>query len=102
MFEEKTEVADRSAESADDMTAAEMAPMPTMDKNQGVTYCRVRGRTKVFCPRAAGDGDPYSVRFQSVQHKHQVTPQYTGLLGIFSHFRNSKLSSHGGQHITDM
>lgn len=71
MFEEKTEVADRRAESADDMTAAEMAPIPTMDKNQGVTYCRVRGRMKVFCPRAAGDGAPYSVWFQSAQHKHR-------------------------------
>lgn len=69
MFEEKTEVAESRAESADDMTAAGMAPIPMMDIYHGVTYCSVIGRTKVFCPRAAGDGDPYSVWFQSVQWK---------------------------------
>lgn len=69
MFEEKTELADSRAESVDDMTAAEMAPIPMTDMYHGVTYCRVIGRTKVFWPRAAGDGDPYSVWFQSVQWK---------------------------------
>lgn len=73
MFEEKTELADSRAESVDDMTAAEMAPMPTMDKYHGVTYCRVMGRMKVFCPRSAGDGDPYNVWFQSVQWKRGIS-----------------------------
>lgn len=60
-------MADSRAESADDMTAAEMAPIPMMDMYHGVTYCRVMGRTNVYSPRTAGDGDPYRVWFQSVQ-----------------------------------
>lgn len=79
MFDEKTEVADNRAESADDMTAAEMAPIPMMDKNHGVTNCRVRGRMKVCCPRSAGDGDPYRVLFQSIQQKDEVTLFTTNL-----------------------
>lgn len=37
------ELAERTEESADDMTAAEIAPRPTNDMPIGVRYCRTRG-----------------------------------------------------------
>ncbi|TNN37750.1 hypothetical protein EYF80_052078 [Liparis tanakae] len=68
VLEEKTEVADRRAESVDDMTAAATAPIPMMETKGGVRYCRVRGRMRLGSPRRNGDGEPYCVRFQSGQH----------------------------------
>ena len=36
--------ADKTEESADDMTAAETAPRPKNDTNAGVKYCRTMGK----------------------------------------------------------
>ena len=40
------ELAERTDESADDMTAAEMAPRPTNEIPIGVRYCKTRGKVK--------------------------------------------------------
>ena len=39
------ELAERMDESAEDMTAAEMAPIPKIDTAFGVRYCKTIGRT---------------------------------------------------------
>ena len=39
------ELAERMDESAEDMTAAEMAPMPKIDTACGVRYCKTIGST---------------------------------------------------------
>lgn len=41
------ELAERTDESAEDMTAAEIAPRPKNETHLGVRYCRTRGRTSL-------------------------------------------------------
>ena len=41
------ELAERTDESAEDITAAEMAPRPKNDTHLGVRYCKTRGRTSL-------------------------------------------------------
>ena len=40
------ELADRTEESADDMTAADTAPRPMKETAVGVRYCRTRGSVR--------------------------------------------------------
>lgn len=65
MFLVKTEDAESRDESADDITAAAMHPIPTMETKGGVRCCRAMGSTSPASPRSYGDGEPYEVRFQS-------------------------------------
>ena len=44
MFRANIELALRTLESADDMTAAEMAPKPKNDITLGVRYCKTKGK----------------------------------------------------------
>ena len=41
------ELAERTEESADDITAAEMAPKPKNETHLGVRYCRTKGNTSL-------------------------------------------------------
>lgn len=59
------EAADSKAESVDDITAAAIAPMPTMEIYGGVRCWRAMGRMWPASPRSYGDGEPYMVIFQS-------------------------------------
>jgi hypothetical protein len=65
MLRANMELALRTLESAEDMTAAEMAPRPKNATTPGVMYCKTIGRMS-FC-RSGGIGKVplYSVRFQS-------------------------------------
>lgn len=57
------EAAERIEESAEDMTAADIAPKPKNEMKSGHIYCRQRGKTSFkFFPSGAC---PYSVWFQS-------------------------------------
>lgn len=54
----KTEEADSREESAEDITAAAMPPIPKMEMHTGVRCCKVMGRTRAASPRSNGDGEP--------------------------------------------
>ncbi len=41
------ELAERTEESAEDITAAEIAPRPKNDTHFGVRYCRTKGKTNL-------------------------------------------------------
>ena len=41
------ELAERTEESAEDMTAAEIAPKPKKETHLGVRYCRTKGSTSL-------------------------------------------------------
>ena len=43
------ELADKTDESADDITAADMAPSPTNATAVGVRYCKTNGNTSLIC-----------------------------------------------------
>lgn len=54
----KTEAAGHKAESAEDITAAAMAPIPKIETYNGVRCCKVMGRMRAVCPCSNGDGEP--------------------------------------------
>lgn len=58
MLEVKTEAEESIPESADDMTAAAIQPVPIMAMKDGVRCCRAMGRICAASPRSNGDGDP--------------------------------------------
>ncbi len=53
MLWENIDAADKMDESAEDMTAAEMAPIPKIDTHCGVKYCRTTGTTILVSARTA-------------------------------------------------
>lgn len=61
----KTEAAESKEESADDITAAAVHPIPTMEMKGGVRCCRTMGRARAASPRSYGEGEPQVVWFQS-------------------------------------
>lgn len=48
------ELAERTLESADDMTAADTAPRPIKDTHAGVRNCRTMGRTMLDSVEVSG------------------------------------------------
>lgn len=58
MLEVKIEAIESKAESADDITAAAMAPVPMIEMKIGVRWCRTIGRIIAPSPRSNGEGEP--------------------------------------------
>lgn len=54
----KMEATESIKESQDDMTAAAMQPVPTMETKLGVRCSRAMGSTMAASPRSYGDGAP--------------------------------------------
>lgn len=52
------EATESNKESQEDMTAAAMQPVPTMETKVGVRYSRAMGSTMAAWPRSYGDGEP--------------------------------------------
>lgn len=50
------EAADKTDESADDMTAAETAPKPKNDTKSGVKYCKTMGKIMLVWSAVSGYG----------------------------------------------
>lgn len=70
MFLANMELALRTEESADDITAAETAPRPKNDTATGVNQRSTSGSIiRVWSSSWGGIGLPYSVSFQSVRSK---------------------------------
>jgi len=65
MLQVKMEAMEIRAESAEDMTAAEMAAVPMIETKAGVRWFRAIGRIIAPFPLSNGDGEPKEVRFQS-------------------------------------
>ena len=58
MLQVKMVTIEIKAESADDIAAAAMAPVPMIEMKVGVRCCRAIGRTMAPSPRSNGDGEP--------------------------------------------
>ncbi len=65
MFFVKTVPVERTHESADDMTAAETAPIPIILIGRGHRYWSTRGRMKLRLESGMGISPSYNVWFQS-------------------------------------
>lgn len=63
------ELADKTLESADDITAAETAPKPRNETKSGVRYCRTIGRIMPVSCSVRGNGPLYSVSFHAGKNK---------------------------------
>lgn len=83
MFLANMELALRSEESDEDMTAAETAPSPTKDTNGGVKYCNTMGRTSDWCALSRGSGPEKSVSFQAVTRA--TAPMIIGGIAMMRH-----------------
>jgi hypothetical protein len=59
------ELAERTLESAEDMTAAETAPKPKKDTKLGVRYCRTIGRIMLVSSVVRGYTPLYPVSFHA-------------------------------------
>lgn len=59
------ELADKTLESAEDITAAETAPSPKNETALGVKYCRTIGRIMLVSSTVNGYGPLYPVSFQA-------------------------------------
>lgn len=66
------EDADRTDESADDMTAAETAPKPKNETKSGVRYCNTIGNIMLVSCSVNGYGPLYAVSFQAERDKEYM------------------------------
>lgn len=66
------EAADKTDESAEDITAADTAPNPKNETKSGVRYCRTMGRIMLVSASVNGYGPLYSVSFHAEQVKIQL------------------------------
>lgn len=74
MFLENMEAAERTEESAELITAAEMAPRPTKETKEGVRYWITRGRIMAVCLEAMQvvlSSQTRSVSFQSAAREEK-------------------------------